>query len=66
MGCMDYRKCKNYNKKCNQCSRWYLDKFEAIEIKDNECQCISCKKIFTDRIFRLKDDPERGLCFDCY
>ena len=37
------------------------------KVKEGECKCIACKKIITDdRIFKFKDDPTQGLCFDCY
>lgn len=67
MGCLDYKNCKNYQKECAHCSKWYANKFEPIEIKDDECQCFSCKKNFKENeIFRLKDNPKKGLCFNCY
>ena len=67
MGCLDYKNCKNYLKECEKCSKWYVNKFEQIEIKDDECQCICCKKIFhKDKIFRYKDNLKKGLCFNCY
>ena len=55
---------------CYECG----SKNETIEYKPNymditypACTCISCKKVVTDgRIFRLKERPEKGLCFDCY
>ena len=38
----------------------------ALDALDG-CQCFSCKRIVTDgKIFPLKDNPKRGLCFDCY
>lgn len=42
------------------------------ELKDNQCRCFSCGKIFTfeddkpDGIFRLEKNPKSGLCFNCY
>ena len=67
MGCLKYNNCKNFFAKCRECSENYNNEFEAIEIKDDECQCESCKKIVrTDRIFKRKDNPKKGLCFDCY
>lgn len=40
---------------------------DYMDITYPACTCISCKKTITDgRIFRLKERPERGLCFDCY
>lgn len=37
------------------------------EYKDNKCQCIYCKKVITDdKIFRMKDNPQKGICFRCY
>ena len=63
----DYKNCNNYNIECESCSRSYEDKFSVRELKDNECLCISCKKIITDeRIFRYKDSPSIGVCYDCY
>lgn len=44
MGCLDYKICKNYQKECSNCSKWYDNKFELVELKDDECQCFSCKK----------------------
>ena len=36
-------------------------------LPENACRCYGCKRIITDgRIFRSKDDPKSGLCFDCY
>lgn len=67
MGCLDYNNCKNFFNECRECSRSYPDKFEVIEIKEDECQCEHCKKIVKeDKIFRRKDNPKYGLCFDCY
>lgn len=35
--------------------------------KAGECRCISCGRIVKDgQIFPLKNNPEKGLCFDCY
>ena len=37
------------------------------EILSNGCQCWSCKRIITDgKIFPLKKNPKKGLCFKCY
>ena len=37
------------------------------KLDENECKCISCKRIFNDgKIFKLKNNPHKGLCFDCY
>lgn len=31
------------------------------------CKCILCGKIVNDgRIFPKKDDPKKGICFDCW
>ena len=35
--------------------------------KAGECRCISCGRLVKDgSIFPLKNNPEKGLCFDCY
>lgn len=52
---------------CLNCSRNYNDLYEPIRLKPNETLCIYCKRIIPDgRVFRFKDDPKRGVCFDCY
>ena len=67
MKCEMYKNCNNYNIECGSCSRSYEDKFSVRELKDNECLCISCKNIITNgEIFRLKENPKKGLCFSCY
>lgn len=39
-------------------------------LKDGECQCECCKKIFVLEenpvIFPRANNPKNGLCFDCY
>ena len=53
--------------KCNKCRNNYHDLFKPKELKDNEVFCISCKRVIVNgRIFKLVDDPHKGLCFDCY
>lgn len=46
-----------------------LDKYEEENNEDQSdgCMCYSCKKIITNgKIFPLKDNPKKGLCFKCY
>ena len=48
-------------------ARQYKIVSEDRPIKEGECKCIVCKKIvISGRIFKFKDDPTQGLCFDCY
>ena len=43
------------------------DKERSEEISPNGCMCFACKRIITDgKIFPLKDNPKKGLCFKCY
>ena len=64
------------------CTKCRIDLINTIAIEDgrgqllrplpdplpeNACRCYGCKRVITNgRIFRLKDDPKSGLCFDCY
>lgn len=67
MSCKKYKDCKNYQIECESCMHSYTDNFMPRELKDNECLCMSCKRIITDdRIFRYKHNLSIGLCFDCY
>lgn len=67
MNCKHKENCQNYQISCDACSRSYEDKFSPRELKDNECLCISCKRIIDNgEIFRYKDNPKKGLCFNCY
>jgi len=52
---------------CASCSVKYFDNFIPREIKEGGCYCTSCRRIiYNDKIFKLKDDPTKGVCFDCY
>lgn len=52
---------------CTTCRVKYFDNFKPIGMKEGECYCTSCRRIFNnDKIFRRKDDPTKGICFDCY
>lgn len=55
---------------CLGCSRNKEDRFEPIVLKEGQCRCIYCKRIFdtkeNKRIFASLEDPSKGICFDCY
>ena len=60
MRCID---CE-YNKNCS------VQDSKSRELKDGECKCECCKKIFSlednTRIFPRANNLKSGLCFDCY
>ena len=59
--------CNGYPSPCTTCRVKYFDNFKPLELKEGGCYCISCRRIiYNDKIFRRKDDPTKGLCFDCY
>ena len=43
---------------------------KSRELRDGECKCECCKKIFSldenARIFPRANNLKSGLCFDCY
>lgn len=43
---------------------------KSRELEDGQCKCDCCKRIFTlkenHKIFQRKDNPKRGVCFNCY
>ena len=40
---------------------------EPYQYVNNGCRCVFCKKVITDgNIFPSVDEPEKGICFNCY
>ena len=60
--------CKNRGSNyCYSCKRNVeKDYYEPLTVKDGGCFCTCCKKIYTSDIFPNKDDPTKGICFNCF